>query len=320
MSNARNLYLHLTDKCNLFCMHCYCGKKLKKQRQMSLEEAENAIKLFKKEFDVITLTGGEAVLSPIFYDIVKILNREKLYIRLDTNGQDLDEFFSKITPEQIQEIRFSIDGSTPKINDLIRQKKGAYEKAKRNIKKAVEKEFFVEITATITKQNYKDVKNIITLSKELGADIMNFHLVTVNGNSKQNDVELHPREWLKVIEEQIKTSKGIKIKYPQRFSCKLIPEGYCGCAGLKNSRLSVFSGGQAFNCALYFDTLKNARMINEREIQFNEKDTEIKDFKIINQNKGICQRFYDITTFQKEELDKEGIVPLCIYYKKIINE
>jgi len=320
MQGARNLYLHLSDRCNLSCLHCYCGEKLIKKRQMTWPCFQNIARLFLDEFDVITLTGGEAILSPIFRQVAKFLHQRGKYVRLDTNGQEMDEFFRKIKPGEISEIRFSLDGSCPAINDAIRRKKGSFEKCVANIEKAVKCGFYVEMTATVQKQNYGDVAEIINLAKKLKVSLMNFHLVTVNGNSRCNDVEIHPALWLKVIEGQIKPQTGIKIQYPPRFAIGQLPEDYGGCVGGKNNRLSVFADGQAFSCALYFDTSLNARRAEKDKIAFADSPNEIDDFRRINQkHRGICQRFYDITTFQKDELDKENILPLCIYHKKCVN-
>jgi len=320
MKEKRNLYLHLTDKCNLFCLHCYCGDRIVKKRQMTWDFLKNAVRIFADEFDIITLTGGEAVLSPIFYQVIELLNEKGLCARLDTNGQDLDKFFKKITPKMVSELRFSVDGSCPGINDVIRRKTGSFEKCIANIKKAVKLGFFVEMTATVTKQNYKDMAKIIDLAKQLKVSVMNFHLATVNGNSRYNDVELNPKLWLDVVEKQIKPQKDIVIKYPPRFSVKKLPSDYCGCVGYKNNRLSVFADGQAFNCALYFDTNRNSREINENRIVFTESPNETDDFRGINQkHRGACQRFYEITTFSKKGLGKDKIIPLCIYYKKTLN-
>jgi len=320
MAEKRNLYIHLTDKCNLFCLHCYCGEKLIKKRQMTWDYFKNVVRLFVNEFGIITLTGGEAVLSPIIYQAIELLNKANCYLRLDTNGQELDEFFQKVTPKMVSELRFSLDGSCPEINDLIRRRPGAFEKCVANIKRAVELGFFVEMTATITKQNYQDVSKIIDLARKLKVSAMNFHLVTVNGNSRYNDVELDPRLWIEVVEKQIKSQQGIIIKYPPRFAVDKIPDDYCGCVGHKNNRLSVFSDGQAFNCALYFDTDLNSRRVEEDKIVFVKNRNEIDDFHKINREHcGACQRFYDITTLDKNDLDKDKIIPLCIYYKKTLN-
>lgn len=316
----RNLYFHLTDKCNLFCLHCYCGERIIKKRQMGWGFFKNAVRLFADEFDIVTLTGGEAVLSPVFYKVVEFLHKRKCYVRLDTNGQDLDKFFRKVAPKMISELRFSIDGSCSEINDIIRRRSGAFKKCIANIKKAVKLGFFVELTATVTKQNYQDVAKIINLAKQLKVAVMNFHLVTVNGNSRYNDVELHPKLWLDVVEKQIKPQKGIIIKYPARFAIEKLPIDYCGCSGYKNNRLSIFANSQAFNCALYFDTNFNSRTVENDKIIFTKSPNETDDFHKINQKYcGACQRFYDITTFNKKDLDRDKIIPLCIYYKKILN-
>jgi len=219
------------------------------------------------------------------------------------------------------EIRFSLDGSGPEINDTIRRKAGSFAKCVANIRKAVDLDFEVELTTTVTKQNYNDVSNIIALAKQLRVDVMNFHLVTVNGNSCANNVELPPELWLNIVENTIKPQTGITIKYPPRFAVKNIPKDYCGCVGQTNNRLSVFAGGQAFNCALYFDTDLNAMQIKDDRIILSESLNEITEFNGHNKKHcGACQKFYGITTFDKEDLEQKNIIPLCIYYKKIINQ
>lgn len=277
-------YLCLTHNCNLDCTHCYFhGNHIKdtlsrKSIQLILEN--NKKTELNHEY---TLTGGEATLHPDFYEIVDDLHQEKL--RLDSNGYALEHFFDLVTPNEIPEIRFSIDGV--KNHDLIRGI-GSFKQCISSIQKALRIGFFIEITMTVMQTNINDVPFVISLAKRLGVNVLNFHLAT---NILD---ELSPLKWLETVEILQRTT-GIIIKYPLRY-CDKIPDDYCNCTGLQKDRITYFPDGKIRSCAVCYDIL------NEEDYFKTSKEC------------GYCSRIQNITQFKKEHF-----IPLCIYYKRIVN-
>ena len=168
-----NLYLHLTEKCNNKCIHCYNGERLENPLEMNLDLVQKSLSIFKK-FDQVTLTGGEVFLSPILEETINIIKSkyEHMRIRIDTNGCFNFKKFRNIL-SNVDEIRFSIDGPNASIHDSIRGNNGAFSRCSENIKMCVKEGYDVEITTTIQRDNLHSIDDIINLCNKLGVKRIN---------------------------------------------------------------------------------------------------------------------------------------------------
>lgn len=85
------MYLQITNRCNMDCMHCgySCGKH---GRHMSLATVKKAIKRMKRldrkygEENAICIGGGEPTLHPDFFEILKLCMDKFSYVWMATNG------------------------------------------------------------------------------------------------------------------------------------------------------------------------------------------------------------------------------------------
>lgn len=76
--------------CNARCAFCFW--KQEKECKNYLEVLEDTIMKLPKEFEVVSLTGGEPTLNPNLGDIVGVLKKRFNKIVLTTNGEKLIEF------------------------------------------------------------------------------------------------------------------------------------------------------------------------------------------------------------------------------------
>lgn len=173
------LQLHITDKCNLRCKHCYrSGQPIK---EMSLYEARKAIDDFADASEklgncVIGLTGGEPLLSENIFRILDYLKEKRseghpISAILMTNGtlitskiaQKLNSYFPFLYSVQI-----SLDGATPEVHDAIRGK-GSFKRAVRGLETLIdETQLGTIISFTFHKQNLQDIPRIVELVEKLG--------------------------------------------------------------------------------------------------------------------------------------------------------
>ena len=146
----------VTDNCNLRCKHCYhfYGKDDFKTKELPLEIWKKRFnKLHKKGVRFILLAGGEPALRN---DVLMLADKIFPFIYVITNGT------IKI-PKGFNHLLFvSLDGKQER-NDSIRGK-GVFSKVMKNY--SGDKR--VVINMTITKDNYKELGNVVKIAKGNG--------------------------------------------------------------------------------------------------------------------------------------------------------
>jgi MoaA/NifB/PqqE/SkfB family radical SAM enzyme len=190
----------VTDNCNLRCKHCYHfhGKD-------DFETQEQFIRVWEKRFNElynegirsILLVGGEPALR---IDILVLADRLFPFVYVITNGT------MKIPEEFNHRLYVSIDGSQ-KTNDSIRGK-GVFSRVMKNYSRDKR----VVINMTITRDNYKELEDVIKIAKKNG-----FKGVVCNICAAGTDVSVPmvvKKEERKTI---IKELKRMKTLYPKDF-------------------------------------------------------------------------------------------------------
>jgi len=146
----------VTDNCNLRCKHCYHfhGKKDFQKKELPLSVWKKRFnELHKSGIRFILLVGGEPALRN---DVLMLAHRTFPFVYVITNGT------IKIPEEFNHTLYVSIDG-TQKTNDLIRGK-GSFSKIMKNYSR----DRRVVINMTITKENYKELEDVVKIAKENG--------------------------------------------------------------------------------------------------------------------------------------------------------
>ena len=143
----RTVTLNITDKCNLFCKHCYIGASSRKVQFMKLQDAKkvvDAIWPYMNPSCSFIVSGGEALLNPDCIEILEyITSRGKGKINLVTNGTTITpELADKLSKIRGLSIQVSLDGATEKVHEAIRGK-GSYKNTMRGLQLLAERNNFV---------------------------------------------------------------------------------------------------------------------------------------------------------------------------------
>ena len=206
-----DLYPH----CNLNCIHC-CADGLYTYIDSDFLNLDAAVLLLNKlrEAGIIHLNivGKEPFLHPDIFNILLQACKLGLTVDITTNGTAIkDKDISFLVDLGIRCIYFSIDGSTAKINDMIRGD-GVFEKASVTMGKILkEKErrhsaLMVSVNTVLTKINAADILNLVDTCSSIGVNLFKLsHLLTLGqALSNFNDLALEPGEEFKAAEEVIK--------------------------------------------------------------------------------------------------------------------
>ena len=190
----------VTDNCNLRCKHCYHfhGKDKFKTKELSLDVWEKRFNdLHKAGIRFILLVGGEPALRN---DILMLADKIFPIVYVITNGT------IKI-PKEFNHVLFvSLDGME-KRNDSIRGN-GVFSKVIKNYSG----DRRVVINMTITKDNYKDLEDIVMLAKDndFGGVVCN---ICAGGIDVTGPMVVRRKERKTIIKEL----KRVKSLYPKDF-------------------------------------------------------------------------------------------------------
>jgi radical SAM protein with 4Fe4S-binding SPASM domain len=180
-----DIYIHVTEKCNLNCIYCYVEERQKKSGHvLTLEDCKkiaqdvnsNGIK------PRYNITGGEPMLVSWLPEYIEFLRKSGHELILFTNGTLFNEDNIKWYAENCNMIRISLDGSFSYDHDLHRGK-DTYKKVKWAIDKLISLGADIMISVTVTKKN-KD--NLADISKEYGNRV-NFAPLFPAGRGREID-------------------------------------------------------------------------------------------------------------------------------------
>jgi len=201
--------------CNLNCIHC-CAEGLFNYLNSDYLEAESAINLLDKLWrDGIThlnMLGKEPFLHPHIDTILQYACKRGFQVDITTNGTTIKDIDTSLLVNLgLRSIYFSIDGSSPQVNDVIRGE-GVFQKAldtMQTLLKEKEREkssLMVNVNTVLTKMNASDINNIVDLCIANGVSLFKLSHLLDLGNASHNKMSLYlePREEFQVAEEVMK--------------------------------------------------------------------------------------------------------------------
>ena len=288
-----NIYLYITERCQLRCGHCYMGDRLERGLVLPFEKAKNILSYCRRlGGEYITFLGGEPTLHP---DLPRMVDyaREIGYtqVMINSNGL-LERTIDKIAPEKLHYISFSLDGATEATHDRIRGK-GTYVKTVACIRRTVEAGYAVRLLCTISQINVHEAKAVLDLADDIGVKMVNFHVFSEEGRGIANaeDWSLSADEWINFYEylETIKSEYRTSIWYPPTYARRdklqrYVQEGYKGCVGCTLDRLSIFPDGRCYVCSVMFDVAVHFATMTDQGLVLNRERNEFEMFSAAVRN------------------------------------
>ncbi len=328
---VKQVFLYVTDNCNLNCVHCYYKPWLRKRGDISKKIALILLAKFQEMGAIkLSLIGGEPTLYGYMNDYKPLLSlisgAKKLgyqYIRLGTNGQFNPRLLEKKNFKMLNELTFSIDGHTAEINDFLRGK-DSFNLSLANLVRAKKLGYKIDITCCVHRKNIGKDKNgdfliesMIRFAENLGINRINFHPLFKMGTPRDGwawagETDISPQEWLELYTKLRKKVNGgyytIPIRIPQQFITKeefaKNPTYYSFCPVKLGERVLVHSNGLIQICALRIGTSFAVARFNGYGITWNRDTNELDSLKL--------NEFRPCTNQERKLGD---LIPLCISFK-----
>jgi len=169
---ATTLFIRVTENCNASCFMCGFAK-AKKQLYVSKEAmAEIVEESVKAGIKLARFTGGEPLLHPDMGLFIKNFKDKGIKTSLISNGFLLPEKYQMLLEAGLDQLILSLDGSSPKIHDKLRNLPGVFENLTKGIKliKGQKNKLIIRVNTVVSPFNIKDLPNILKLITALGVD------------------------------------------------------------------------------------------------------------------------------------------------------
>lgn len=335
--NLLQVFLYVTDECNLRCTQCYYMPWLKKgHAEMPTDVLLALIRKFRAMGAIkLSFLGGEPTLygqaagnAPIGAIINEARTMGFQYLRMVTNGLFPETLLADDRLRALDEITFSIDGDTATLHDSLRGV-GTFERTVANVKRAVELGYNVHITTCVHRGNvgYDDkhsylLDRAIRWAASLGANLINFHPLFKMGIARDSwtgDTDISPDEWVPLynaIHSNVDAGAyPIDVRIPQRFvtpgEFEREPARYGFCPVKLAERIEVHTNGQIHSCALNNGTpVSMARFSRDEDgpvmIRWSPARNELAEYGFDPTSDHPC------AVMQADFHDR---VPLCISFK-----
>ncbi len=261
------IYFYLTKGCNLRCRHCWITPKYQSSDQsypaLDIDLFRSIIQQAKPlGLSGIKLTGGEPLLHPHIFKILKVIRSEGINLTVETNG-------ILCTPELAKEIAtcknplvsVSLDGADAEIHEWVRGVEGSFESALEGIRNLVRAGLKPQVIMSVMKRNRDHMEPVIHLAESLEAGSVKFNPVQHIGRGER----LHEAKETLPIEELVELGRWLEntlfastilplyYDHPVAFSPlgKLFADngtgvGVCGILGI----LGVLSDGSYALCGI----------------------------------------------------------------------
>lgn len=202
----KQLFFELTDCCNLSCMHC--GSKCSPKNATYLDKnlIFNVLKDVEEAYGtdeiLICITGGEPMLHPDFFEIIRKTDEMGFRWGMTTNATLIDkEAAEKIIKAHITSVSFSLDG-TKDAHNFLRQSATAFDRCLEGIKNLIKfGDYFVSmITTVIHKQNIDLMDDIFDTVSALGVDIWRLTPIDPIGHAKKSGLLLENDDYFRLFD------------------------------------------------------------------------------------------------------------------------
>jgi AdoMet-dependent heme synthase len=277
--------LHLTERCNLHCSHCYqtgCGKEelsLAEIRQL-LAELTDMLKAWTAAYQLefatsLNVTGGEPLLRPDLFAILEAMRSHGFAVYLLTNGTLIDaEGAARLAALEVKGVQVSIEGPE-EIHDAIRGK-GSFAASRRGIGHLVAAGLPVTLNATLSELNGDRFREMIAICTSFGAQQLGFSRLVPSGRGARLANRMMAPEKVRAIYEEIFSlpAEGIEIVTGDPVASQMCgggPDGDCGpvatggcAAGI--SGLTILPDGTVVPCRRLPVPLGNVRTDSLRQI------------------------------------------------------
>ena len=253
------LQWHLSENCNLKCLHCY--QENHKPIQLDFDKLVIIYKQFKELLNKkkmkghINITGGEPLCNPYLFKLLDLIKEDSDLITFSilTNGTLINEKIAKkIKSYNPLYVQVSLEGGK-KTNDYIRGK-GTYKKVAEGIVNLRKENIFTSISFTATSLNYKEFPKVVRYARKYGVNnVWSDRFIPLGDSDKSLALNYEQtREYLEIMNKERNKLKKVKnsnttISMYRALQFQMTNDFAYGCTA-GDTLLTVMENGDLVPC------------------------------------------------------------------------
>jgi MoaA/NifB/PqqE/SkfB family radical SAM enzyme len=181
------VHLELTYKCNWRCVFCY-NPRHSDLKPLEVAEWLGVLDGLRELGTLwVSLTGGEPLAHPRFFDIARGARERSLAVRIFTNGALIDDS----TADEIQALRptaveMSLHGSTPEVHDRATAQPGSFTAMFAGLERLRKRGVALVLKTPLTHINEHQTEDIIALAEGLSIPLRVDPTITPNDNGDRS--------------------------------------------------------------------------------------------------------------------------------------
>ena len=185
--------LHLTERCNLACRHCYQSGPVPEMNYEevcgAIAEAKTAVEDWAKDYEMdvspsLHFTGGEPLLRQDLFSILRYAWGCGFSISLMSNGTMIDRAIAEqLKAVGVADVQISLDGMEA-THDSLRGR-GAFQSAVKGIASLIDEGVDTNINLTVSRINMNQASQLVALAEEIGASSIAFSRLVPSGRGKK---------------------------------------------------------------------------------------------------------------------------------------
>ena len=211
--NKERLFIQLTDKCNLYCKHCFISAEWGNSQEYDFEKLkcliEEAIGMGIYRID---FTGGEISTLPWLTDLIDFLDYKPIEYCFFTNLviDDKKVLHALKFANGLKEVITSLDYFEDEKHDTFRGKKGAFRATMDSISSLYDSGINISVNTMVLGDNYNEIISMIDYFYPLGI-YMCFDMVVKKGRAKKCHAFLN--DYKMYVDIVLRCKNYIKDKY-----------------------------------------------------------------------------------------------------------
>lgn len=175
----RTASIAITSSCNATCSHCSADHMMtetsRRTDMLTLDEYRTAINGFLDAGAIsVNITGGEPLVSPMLFDIIRLVPSHRGVVNIQTNGLLLDDAAArKLSDAGTWIVMISLHSHRPEEHDELLEVDGAFDKVMEAIENCHRYSMPVILNCTLTHKKVEDgtLWSMVDLAREKGVTV-----------------------------------------------------------------------------------------------------------------------------------------------------
>jgi len=251
----KNLAIMITDKCNLYCYHCFrienkCDKEFDNKYIKKLADFVG-----KTSIDYLRITGGEPFLYKNISSVIKQFAKQDITTSIVSNGiVSKKHILLDLKDSGISEIWFSVHSIRPATHDKLVMKKGTLKNLIKSIETSIELNIKTNIYLPVSYYNINEVEETLTWLDNLSVNRVKILRITPLGKALNGSFKhITDVEWELLISKIMQMNlNNTSLKIQGNIKNNHIPK----CTVLPFKHLNIDTSGNIYPCCLMSGNLE----------------------------------------------------------------